>query len=138
MQCPTKTPCGRAPVATLLCGKMLDAASRRDAQLLQDMIFGLPTIGAMTCSKRWFLLQDTPMADLESRAWEFSKKVDKKFMRAEISDNAEKIWEVTMEDVREKLTFGPIFDEEVFEILGISQWVPTKVGVGSEEQGQKS
>ena len=107
------------------------AARGIDHHLLEEMVHGFPIVDQVTRSYRWPLLQDQqqglPLEDLCSRAWEFTDKVLRNVMRSEVTENTQKIWEATMEDVQEGVTMGPFFSkEEVDKVVGTSCWVPTQ------------
>eukprot|EP00435_Cladocopium_sp_Y103_P055182 s631_g18.t1 len=111
--------------------EMLQAAKCIDHTLAQDLLFGFPIVGSIQRSHRWGKLSQVdellPVAELSSRAWEFSNKVIKNIERCEVTVNTEKIWEATMEDVREGSSLGPFFfAEEVSKFLGTQDWIPTQ------------
>ena len=54
------------------------------------------------------------MGELRSRAWEFSQKVIKNVMRCEITEHTAKVWDATMEDVKEGSTLGPFSLNKMF------------------------
>ena len=63
----------------------------------------------------------------ESRAWEFSDKVNRNVARSEVTQHTEKVWEATMEDVAEKVSVGPFYShQEVSDFVGCSGWIPTQ------------
>eukprot|EP00435_Cladocopium_sp_Y103_P061366 s1473_g23.t1 len=111
--------------------EMLAAARCIDVSLLDEMLCGFRIIGSIQRSMRWPVLPfpEDAMAETElvDRAWEFFEKVVRNVERSEVSENTEKIWEATMEDVREGVTVGPFFSKvEVDKFLGEEQWIPTQ------------
>lgn len=47
--------------------------------------------------------------------------------KCEVTENTEKIWAATMEDVKEGVTVGPMFSrDDVSELLGSDQWIHTQ------------
>jgi hypothetical protein len=68
-----------------------------------------------------------PVDALSSRAWEFSDLVIKNVNRCEVTENTEKIWEATLEDVQEGSCVGPMFSVgEVDQFVGTKCWIPTQ------------
>ena len=111
--------------------ELTTAASCVDRALLFDLLHGFSIVGPIQRSGRWGLLQapDEPlsMGELRSRAWEFSQKVIKNVMRCEITEHTAKVWDATMEDVKEGSTLGPFFSEQdVSKFLGTKEWIPTQ------------
>ena len=94
------------------------------------MILGLPIVGPISRSHRWDPFdhnqQVLSVEQLNSRAWEFSAKVIRNTNKCEISDNTQKVWDATMEDVHEGVTLGPYLSiHEVEQIVG-TPWIPTQ------------
>ena len=111
--------------------EMLQAAKCIDHKLVSDLLQGFPIVGSIQRSRRWSRIQNAeeplPVDELCNRAWEFSDKVIKNVNRCEVTENTEKIWEATMEDVSEGSSFGPMFSfEEVSQFLGTTNWIPTQ------------
>ena len=111
--------------------EMLREARCIDRFLLEEMLFGFPIVGKITRSFRWTPLEAQPVPleveDLVTRAWEFTEKVLKNVRRSEVTENTQKIWDATMEDVHEGVTAGPFFSkEEVDKFVGTSSWIPTQ------------
>ena len=111
--------------------EMMTAARTIDHTLPDSMLHGFPIVGAVQRSYRWSLLQDTDkvldVSTLEDRAWEFTSKVLKNVRRSDVTENTQKIWDSTMEDVEEGVTVGPLFTpEEVSKIVGTERWIPTQ------------
>ena len=111
--------------------ELLGAARCIDRSLVDEMLSGFSIVGSVQRSYRWPKLQELApelsVPQLESRAWEFSTKVLKNVKRAEVSENTQKIWDSTMEDVAEGVTAGPFFAiEEVNDFAGTDKWIPTQ------------
>jgi hypothetical protein len=54
-------------------------------------------------------------------------KVVRNVKKCEVTENTEKIWAATMEDVKEGVTVGPMFSrDDVSELLGSDQWIHTQ------------
>ena len=111
--------------------EMLRAARCIDHFLLEEMLFGFPIVGEITRSFRWHPLdhQAPPLLEEElvARAWEFTEKVLKNVRKSEVTENTQKIWDATMEDVQEGVTAGPFFSKgEVDEFVGTPCWIPTQ------------
>ena len=109
----------------------LAAAARSvDAKLVDQMLTGLPIVGSITPSNRWgpFDKEQTVLQlhELEKRAWDFSARVVANVRKCEVTENTQKVWDATMEDVAEGVTLGPFFSkEEVSKIVG-TPWIPTQ------------
>ena len=106
-------------------------ASVIDHSLAEEMLYGFPIVGSISRSWRWALMDSSPavldIPTLEKRAWEFSDKVIWNVRKSEVTDNTQKIWDATMEDVQEGVTVGPMFSqEEVSNFLGTKVWIPTQ------------
>ena len=111
--------------------EMLQAAKCIDQALLLDLLQGFPIVGPVQQSRRWSSLtaveEFLPVDALSSRAWEFSDLVIKNVNRCEVTENTEKIWEATLEDVQEGSCVGPMFSvEEVDQFVGTKCWIPTQ------------
>ena len=111
--------------------KMMATASVIDHSLAEEMLYGFPIAGSISRSWRWALMDSSPavldIPTLEKRAWEFSDKVIWNVRKSEVTDNTQKIWDATMEDVQEGVTVGPMFSqEEVSNFLGTKVWIPTQ------------
>ena len=111
--------------------EMLHAAKCVDQHLLSDWLQGFMIVGPIQRSARWgpMTQQDEVLSEdaLRSRAWEFSNKVIKNINRCEVTENTEKIWESTMEDVAEGTTVGPFFfKDDVDKFLHTEEWIPTQ------------
>ena len=113
-----------------LWNKLMTEAKSIDTDLVDQMLHGMSIVGSIARSRRWPAVSTTPdisMADLQKRAWDFSSKVHRNVMKAEISAHTEKVWEATMEDVQEKVTAGPFYDRaEVSKFVGCEGWIPTQ------------
>ena len=114
-----------------LWAELLEAARCVDGALLQDLSQGFPIVGPIQRSMRWGQLpvpeDSLTLADLRSRAWEFSQKVIKNVMRCDLTEHTAKVWEATMDDVKEGSTLGPFFSrQEVSQFLGTDEWIPTQ------------
>ena len=111
--------------------EFMAAARCIDHHLLEEMVHGFPIVDRITRSYRWPLLAepDTAMSldELHGRAWEFHEKVLRNVRSSEVTDNTQKIWDATMEDVEEGVTLGPFFSrDEVSKIVGADRWIPTQ------------
>lgn len=111
--------------------EMVQAAKCIDQALPLDLLQGFPIVGPVQQSRRWSSLMAVeellPVDALSSRAWEFSKLVIKNVNRCEVTENTEKIWEATLEDVQEGSCVGPMFSvEEVDKFVGTKRWIPTQ------------
>ena len=67
------------------------------------------------------------MQDALDRAWVLRKKIIQRVQSVQISDNLQKIWDASIEDVEEKSCLGPLVsEEEVTKALGCDDWIPTQ------------
>ena len=67
------------------------------------------------------------MQDALDRAWVLRKKIIQRVQSVQISDNLQKIWDASIEDVEEKSCLGPfVSEEEVTKALGCDDWIPTQ------------
>ena len=111
--------------------KMMTAATVIDRSLAEEMLYGFPIVGPISRSWRWPSMDSSPaqidLPTLAKRAWEFSDKVIWNVRKSEVTDNTQKIWDATMEDVHEGVTVGPMFSQEaVSSFLGTRIWIPTQ------------
>ena len=111
--------------------EMLTAARCIDLQLPAALLHGFSIVGAIQRSHRWPALpvhdDGISVQELSDRAWEFFNKVVRNVKKCEVTENTEKIWAATMEDVEEGVTVGPMFSrDEVSAFLGTEQWIPTQ------------
>ena len=111
--------------------EMLTAARCIDTQLPAALLHGFSIVGAIQRSHRWPALpvhdDGISVHELSDRAWEFFNKVVRNVKKCEVTENTEKIWAATMEDVEEGVTVGPMFSrDEVSAFLGTEQWIPTQ------------
>ena len=101
-----------------------------DTDLVTQMLQGMSIVGPIDRSRRWSAVKTEPdisLEDLQRRAWDFSSKVHRNVMKAEISAHTDKVWEATMEDVQEKVTVGPFYKRaEVSKFVGCDGWIPTQ------------
>ena len=100
-----------------------------DIHLIDEMINGFSIIGPISRSHRWAPVNNQPLISeqqLRERAWEFSQKVRKNITKCEVTEHTDKVWEATMEDVKEAVSLGPFFDTaQVSAIVG-DPWIPTQ------------
>ena len=123
------------PVLGRLCHielyrSMLRACGSVDAQLPEFLLQGFPIVGPIAPSGRWPPYEkDQKTFSVQyalDRAWEIRQKIVKR-VHAPVSDNLQKLWDSTMEDVHEGSTIGPFASEEqaTAELQG-DRWIPTQ------------
>ena len=101
-------------------------------QALPDLLAeGFPSVGPISKSGRWPPYdRDQQTFSVEyalERAWVIRKKIIKRVASVPVTENLKKIWESTMEDVREGSSIGPFrSEEEVTEVLKAEDWIPTQ------------
>ena len=115
----------------VLYARMLDAVGSVDQALPSDLVMGLPIVGPIEKSCRWPPYekpqQIVPLDQLGLRAWDLRKKIVNRVRGVPCSENLQKIWDSTMEDVEECSCLGPFMCEsEVTEQLGREDWIPTQ------------
>ncbi|CAE7236610.1 unnamed protein product [Symbiodinium microadriaticum] len=90
-----------------LYDELLEASKGADRSLAQGLRAGFPIA--------------------ESRAWEFRKKIFRRYSAVPVSDNLRSLWKSTMEDVAEGSTVGPFQNEDdMTQFLGCDDWIPTQ------------
>ena len=110
---------------------MLQAVASADQTLPSALLHGFPIVGPIEKSHRWPAF-DKPqkvvqIAELQRRAWEIRRKIIKRVAALPVSQNLQKIWEATLEDVEEGSCMGPFQEEdEVTNFLGQNDWIPTQ------------
>lgn len=115
----------------MLYNAMLESANSVDKFLPDLLLHGFPIVGPIARSQRWPPYEkDQPrvaVASVLERAWEFRQKIIKRVQHVPVSENLSKIWEATMEDVKEGSTLGPFSStSEVSRFLGCDDWIPTQ------------
>ena len=111
--------------------EMLAACSSVDAFLPDLLLQGFPIVGPIARSRRW-PEYDKPQSGLPvqyalDRAWALREKIVNRVRSVPISENLSKIWESTMDDVKEGSTLGPFeTPEEVTNLLNCDDWIPTQ------------
>ena len=110
--------------------ELMQHAKSVDAHLVKEMTAGMSIVEDIRRAHRWEPYDKPqellPFAQLKNRAWEFRQKVLRNVLKCEVTDNTQKVWDATIEDVNEGLTQGPFYDqEEVSRLVGDS-WIPTQ------------
>ena len=82
---------------------MLEACQSVDAFVPDLLLHGLPIVGPIARSRRW----PVPVQAALDRAWDLRKKIVNRVRAVPASDNLQKIWGATIEDVEEGSTLGP-------------------------------
>ena len=111
--------------------EMLQAANSVDTQLPAFLLNGFPIVGPIASSGRW-----PPYAKPQQvlsiqfaldRAWAIRKKIIHRVERVPVTENLQKLWDATMEDVHEGSSIGPLCSErEVTDFLQENDWIPTQ------------
>ncbi|CAL1128101.1 unnamed protein product [Cladocopium goreaui] len=91
------------------------------------------TVLCLSCSWKAFplwaklLAQDIPVREALGRAWAIRRKIIQRVAHVPVTENLQKIWEASIEDVQECSCLGPFSQEaQVTEILGCEDWIPTQ------------
>ena len=109
----------------------LQEVNSLDQDLPDFLLQGFPIVGPIARSHRWAPFDkpqaQVPLEELSSKAWVMRKKIINRVRGVQISENLKKIWEATIEDVKECSCIGPIeSEEEVDALLGRDDWIPTQ------------
>ena len=110
---------------------MLQACNSVDRFLPDLLLSGFPIVGPIARSSRWPPYDKEqkvlPVAFACDRAWGLRAKILARVRSVPISDNLQKIWDSTLEDVAEGSTLGPFFQEaQISELLKCDDWIPTQ------------
>ena len=111
--------------------EMLKACGSVDTDLPDLLLRGFPIVGKIAATGRWppypkdqkvFQVQEAL-----SRAWDLRSKIVHRVAGVPVSENLQKIWDATIEDVVEGSCLGPFqAAEEVTTMLGCDDWIPTQ------------
>eukprot|EP00435_Cladocopium_sp_Y103_P005118 s2086_g1.t1 len=110
---------------------MLQACGSVDTTLPSFLLHGFPIVGEIARSGRWPPYEkpqkDVPISEALARAWVLRRKIINRVRGVPITDNLQKIWDATIEDVEEKSCLGPfVSEEEVTQALSCEDWIPTQ------------
>ena len=110
---------------------LLKECQSADQDLPGLLLRGFPIVGKIAPSGRWPAYpKDQKVIPVEAalaRAWELRTKIIKRVASIRISENLQKIWEATIEDVQEGSTLGPFTEEaQVTNVLKCDDWIPTQ------------
>ena len=114
-----------------LYAEMLQACASVDQQLPQLLLEGFPIVGPIAPSGRWAPYnkpqQVQPIQKALNRAWALRSKIVNRVQAVPVTENLQKIWEATIEDVSEGSCMGPFSsEEEVSKVLKADDWIPTQ------------
>ena len=114
-----------------LYDEMLAACGSVDRQLPTLLLHGFPIVGPIAATGRWpsYGKQQTVLAvDYAlSRAWAIRSKIINRVRGVPVTENLKKIWEATLEDVKEGSCVGPFdHEEEVSKFVQAEDWIPTQ------------
>eukprot|EP00435_Cladocopium_sp_Y103_P070365 s1247_g35.t1 len=110
---------------------MLRACNSIDTELPILLLQGFPIVGEIARSGRWPAYdkpqKDVPVQDALNRAWAIRKKIIHRVAHVPVTDNLQKIWDASIEDVGECSCLGPFESEaQVSELVGCDDWIPTQ------------
>ena len=110
--------------------ELMQHAKSVDTQLVKEMTTGMSIVEDIRRAHRWEPYDKPqelmPFSQLKDRAWEFRQKVLRNVLKCAVTDNTQKVWDATIEDVKEGLTQGPFYDQkEVSRLVG-DPWIPTQ------------
>ena len=114
-----------------LYAAMLDACQSVDRALPQLLLEGFPIVGEIARTGRWPAYdkpqKDIPVREALGRAWAIRRKIIQRVAHVPVTENLQKIWEASLEDVHECSCLGPFSHEaQVSDILGCEDWIPTQ------------
>ena len=110
---------------------MLAAVHSVDQRLPDFLLHGFPIVGDIASTGRWPPFEKPqkalPVQHALDRAWEIRKKIVSRVASVPVTENLQKIWDATIEDVQEGSSIGPFRSEaEVTSELGSDDWIPTQ------------
>lgn len=111
--------------------EMLEACGSVDRYLPDLLLQGFPIVGSIARSRRW-PDYEKPQKVLSidhacQRAWEIRAKIISRVQRVPSSENLQKLWDATLEDVAEGSSIGPLTSiDEVSSLFGCTDWIPTQ------------
>ena len=111
--------------------EMLEACGSVDRYLPDLLLQGFPIVEPIARSRRW-PDYDKPQRVLSvdhacQRAWEIRAKDHCTSAESSSSENLQKLWDSTLEDVAEGSSLGPMTSiDEVSNMLGCTDWIPTQ------------
>eukprot|EP00435_Cladocopium_sp_Y103_P011434 s1508_g3.t1 len=111
--------------------ELLTACQSVDQQLPAFLLNGFPIVGPIAPSGRWPAYEkpqkEIPVQEALARAWAIRKKIIKRVGKVPVTDNLQKIWEASIEDVQEGSCVGPfVSEDEVSQFLECDDWIPTQ------------
>ena len=114
-----------------LYAEMLEAIGTVDVHLPARLLEGFPIVGAILASARWPPYgkpqKVLPVEHALDRAWDIRAKIVHRVQGVPITENLQKLWNATMEDVVEGSCLGPfVREEEVTKVLQQDDWIPTQ------------
>ena len=110
---------------------MLKECNSVDIELPKFLLSCFPIVGPIAPTGRW-PPYDKPQKALEvqqalDRAWALRRKIIQRVQRVPQSQNLQKIWDATLEDVQEGSCLGPFAHEDlVTSVLECDNWIPTQ------------
>ncbi len=109
----------------------LQEVNSPDYDLPELLLHGFPIVGPIARSHRWPDFEKpqprVPLSELSAKAWAIRKKIVHRVQGVKLTENIKKVWEATLEDVKECSCLGPIgSQEEVSSFLGCDDWIPTQ------------
>ena len=114
-----------------LYAEMLQTCGSVDRVMPDLLLAGFPIVGPIARSRRWpDYVKPQQVLSIEhacSRAWGIRSKIIARVAGVPVSDNLQKIWDATLEDVQEGSSLGPFESaEEISRLLGCEDWIPTQ------------
>eukprot|EP00913_Durusdinium_trenchii_P004004 g3708.t1 len=110
--------------------EMAHEARSIDAALVDEMLTGMTIVGPISAAGRWPAFdkdqRNLSQVQLQQRAWEFSRKVTNNVAKCEVTENTQKVWDATIEDVKDGVTLGPFFDKKAVSAIVGDPWIPTQ------------
>ena len=110
---------------------MLEAIGSVDTHLPSLLLTGFPIVGPIQATGRWPAYDKPqkvlPVQHALDRAWEIRAKIVQRVRGVPVTENLQKLWDATLEDVGEGSCLGPFVSEaEVTTVLQQDDWIPTQ------------
>lgn len=110
---------------------MLQACDSLDQDLPNLLLHGFPIVGPIAASGRWPPYEKEqktyPVQYALDRAWAIRQKIIRRVHAVPVTENLQKIWDSTLEDVQEGSSVGPFStEEEVTQFLSSNDLIPTQ------------
>ncbi|CAE8689749.1 unnamed protein product, partial [Polarella glacialis] len=125
---------GREPFVSFLhialWREMAKKTGSVDAKYVEEMLAGLPIVGAVARPDRWPELDREPeigMKEYVRKAWVKREQIENRIKRKGLSKNTRVVWESSLKDCEKGFSLGPFYDQDrVRSVVGDKTWVCTE------------